>query len=361
MGDIFVPGAVEHYVSPPSSDVAPIFIPPAGECNECDIFEGRLTAVEETLPSKQPLLTAGDNISIVNNVISALTGASPATATPRMDGNAAIGTSARYAREDHVHPHDTTKQDVLTAGDNISIVNNVISAPDANNHRTAWCYCDTAAGTVNKVVNILSADTIIEEGSVIAVRFAETNTASAPTILVVGDVALPIYYDAGNTVPTFAAGEADKVTFYMRGQTNWVWLGRDVDAEAVLRPMVEDLVNVPSSNNPNAVNVATGTDTTVANTGTLTRGTYLLLGEATFASNATGRRVLFFSTTTNGSAVDRYAQVTHQAANGATTQIQLFYITRITSNTTYYLRAYQASGSTLSTTAGIRALKLHSS
>lgn len=36
----------------------------------------------------------------------------PATATPVMDGTAAVGTSAKYAREDHVHPSDTTKADV---------------------------------------------------------------------------------------------------------------------------------------------------------------------------------------------------------------------------------------------------------
>lgn len=34
---------------------------------------------------------------------------SPATATPSMDGTANVGSSAKYAREDHVHPHDTTK------------------------------------------------------------------------------------------------------------------------------------------------------------------------------------------------------------------------------------------------------------
>ena len=35
---------------------------------------------------------------------------SPATAAPSMDGNTAlVGSSAKYAREDHVHPHDTSK------------------------------------------------------------------------------------------------------------------------------------------------------------------------------------------------------------------------------------------------------------
>ena len=34
---------------------------------------------------------------------------SPATASPSMDGTANVGSSDKYAREDHVHPHDTTK------------------------------------------------------------------------------------------------------------------------------------------------------------------------------------------------------------------------------------------------------------
>lgn len=32
-----------------------------------------------------------------------------ATANPLMDGTAAVGTSAKYARQDHVHPSDTSK------------------------------------------------------------------------------------------------------------------------------------------------------------------------------------------------------------------------------------------------------------
>ena len=47
-----------------------------------------------------------------------------ATATPLVDGTAAVGTSAKYAREDHVHPKDTSKQDTLVSGTNIKTINN---------------------------------------------------------------------------------------------------------------------------------------------------------------------------------------------------------------------------------------------
>lgn len=53
--------------------------------------------------------------------------APPSTTTPAMDGTASVGTETAYARGDHVHPRDTSKQDALTAGTGINISNNVIS------------------------------------------------------------------------------------------------------------------------------------------------------------------------------------------------------------------------------------------
>ena len=68
---------------------------------------------------------------------------SAATAAPKMDGTAAVGTSAKYAKEDHVHPSDTTKLDktaeLLTTnpfspyslqGPYISKIDNVFYAAD---------------------------------------------------------------------------------------------------------------------------------------------------------------------------------------------------------------------------------------
>ena len=39
----------------------------------------------------------------------------PSTAAPAMDGTAAAGTSTDYARADHVHPSDTSKQNALSS------------------------------------------------------------------------------------------------------------------------------------------------------------------------------------------------------------------------------------------------------
>ena len=47
----------------------------------------------------------------------------PATAAPLADGTAAVGSSAKYAREDHVHPTDTSRQATLVSGTNIKTIN----------------------------------------------------------------------------------------------------------------------------------------------------------------------------------------------------------------------------------------------
>ena len=48
------------------------------------------------------------------NVEITVTSPSPSDANPAMDGTAAAGVSGDYSRADHVHPSDTSKQDVLT-------------------------------------------------------------------------------------------------------------------------------------------------------------------------------------------------------------------------------------------------------
>jgi hypothetical protein len=52
-------------------------------------------------------------------------GSSPATATPAMDGTAAVGVSAKYAREDHVHPTDTSRASVAYVNSQIATVASV--------------------------------------------------------------------------------------------------------------------------------------------------------------------------------------------------------------------------------------------
>ena len=56
---------------------------------------------------------------------------SAAAAAPLMDGTAAVGSSARYAREDHVHPSDTGKADKVSVV-SVADAGAVTQALDAN-------------------------------------------------------------------------------------------------------------------------------------------------------------------------------------------------------------------------------------
>lgn len=94
--------------------------------------------------SKQNVLTAGSGIAIVSDVISA---AIPSDTTPLMDGTADAGISDDFSRCDHVHPSDTSKQDVLTAGDGIVISGGSISADVFNGIDTGNVIATYASST----------------------------------------------------------------------------------------------------------------------------------------------------------------------------------------------------------------------
>lgn len=119
-------------------------------CVRTDINKTFILKAEpySTLANWQELLTPTDAVLSVNGQTGAVSlsasdvGAEPAfnkntafnqnfetsTNNIKMNGTVSVGSLNNVARADHIHPSDTSKQDVLTAGDNITITNNVISA-----------------------------------------------------------------------------------------------------------------------------------------------------------------------------------------------------------------------------------------
>ena len=68
-------------------------------------------------------LVAGSNITLTPDatndkitIAAADQSIEAATATPEMDGTAAVGSSVKYAREDHVHPSDTSRIPITQKG-----------------------------------------------------------------------------------------------------------------------------------------------------------------------------------------------------------------------------------------------------
>lgn len=199
---------------------------------------------------------SGNTITLKNKNNQDITGASitiptytAATATPIMDGTAAVGTSAKYAREDHVHPSDTTKVSVvagkglstedyttaektklsgiaegaevnqsafsnvvvgsttiaadaktdtltLTAGSNITLTpdatNDKITIASSYTNTIPSAYCTTAAGTAAKVASCTGY--VLRSNNYIQVIITQSNTAaSALTLAINGTTAKPIY------------------------------------------------------------------------------------------------------------------------------------------------------------------------
>lgn len=84
-------------------------------------------------------------------------GADPATVAPLMDGTAAVGTSTKYAREDHVHPTDTSRASA-TSVEAITPKTASITLPYANwSGNSPWTQTVTISGatiTANTKVDI---------------------------------------------------------------------------------------------------------------------------------------------------------------------------------------------------------------
>lgn len=106
---------------------------------------------------------AGSNVTITADatndtitIASTDTTYTPASATPLMDGTAVVGTSAKYAREDHVHPTDTSRVPTTRTVNGYALSSDIsLSASDVSAIPT------TAKGAANGVCP-LNANSVID-------------------------------------------------------------------------------------------------------------------------------------------------------------------------------------------------------
>lgn len=82
--------------------------------SKSDVGLGNVDNVKQYSASNPPPYP----VTSVNGNTGAVTVSVPSAATtaPKMDGTAAVGTSAKFAKEDHVHPSDTTKYTINNYG-----------------------------------------------------------------------------------------------------------------------------------------------------------------------------------------------------------------------------------------------------
>ena len=102
--------------------------------------------------------TVPTNVSAFTNDAGYITSSavpSASTASPAMDGTASAGSSAAWARGDHVHPSDTAKQDALSAAQLAAVDSGITSDNLAVNDPSVLC---TATRIVPTLDNASHAD-----------------------------------------------------------------------------------------------------------------------------------------------------------------------------------------------------------
>ena len=109
-----------------------------------------------------------------------------AISLPLSNGSAAIGKSDRYAKEDHIHPSDQSKQDKLVSGESIKTINNQsllgegnIITPDSKVTSAANHYTPKRGTiTAGTIINSITKD---EKGHIIGIKTANGLDASKIT------------------------------------------------------------------------------------------------------------------------------------------------------------------------------------
>ena len=109
-----------------------------------------------------------------------------ANSLPLSNGSAAIGNSDRYAKEDHIHPSDQSKQDKLVSGESIKTINNQsllgegnIITPDSKVTSAANHYTPEGGTiTAGTIINSITKD---EKGHIIGIKTANGLDASKIT------------------------------------------------------------------------------------------------------------------------------------------------------------------------------------
>lgn len=90
----------------------------------------------------------------------------------------------------------------------------------------AFGTCTTAAGTAAKVVTISDNNWSLRVGSIIAVKFSNSNSASNVTLNVNDTGAKSIWYNQGVYTgnSSVVCGVANRHNFYIYDGTYWVWI-----------------------------------------------------------------------------------------------------------------------------------------
>lgn len=152
----------------------------------------------------------------------------PYTSNPAMDGVASPGSSALYARGDHVHPTDTSRaaaSDIPTKTSDLINDSGFITASDVP--KEIWYgTCSTAAATQIKVVNTTSGNLTLTTGAMVRVLFTSSQTYNGTAQLNVdGTGAVDVYRTSTDATSRYYWAAGAVVDFVYDGN-HWVMVGK---------------------------------------------------------------------------------------------------------------------------------------
>ena len=111
---------------------------------------------------------------------------------------------------------------------NITVPTKISDLTNTSGGFVTYCTCTSAANATTKTVTVDSGDSnwTLRKGTVIGVRYTNSNTASNVKLDVGGSGAKSVYYNTGvNTgSSTIIFGYANRTVFYMYDGTYWVWI-----------------------------------------------------------------------------------------------------------------------------------------
>lgn len=154
----------------------------------------------------------------------------PYTSNPLMDGVASPGSSAKYARGDHVHPTDTSRAAVSDIPTNTSDLTNdsgFITASDVPK-RIWYGTCPTADSAQAKVVTTTTGDFSLTTGAMVRVTFTNGQTYDGTaTMNVDGSGAIPVYRSTTDATSSYFWGSGSTADFVYDG-SHWLMSNKGI-------------------------------------------------------------------------------------------------------------------------------------
>ena len=111
---------------------------------------------------------------------------------------------------------------------NITVPTKISDLTNTSGGFVTYCTCSSAADATTKTATVDSGDSnwTLRKGTIVGVKYSNTNTASATKLNVGGSGDKSVYYNTAvyTGTSTIVWGNANRFVFYMYDGTNWVWI-----------------------------------------------------------------------------------------------------------------------------------------